>query len=204
MGAGTDALVGFMVDVHRASIDQGHMIRCWVIEANRADFLSMRAYRRFKDVYPHVEVIAPHTQKNKTDEFVGIEAVLKPRYRAGQKRLPWKGLEARNVLQRFIKELTRYPNIKQDDLVLSDWFGESHLDQIIAAGAEPSPIVHTSKLAPYLEKQHASCHWIGAAGRTSLRVTTRCLRPSCPTARVVYPGYWREWTMTFDVGMIRF
>ena len=153
MGAGTDALVGFMVDVHRASIDQGHMIRCWVIEANRADFLSMRAYRRFKDVYPHVEVIAPHTQKNKTDEFVGIEAVLKPRYRAGQKRLPWKGLEARNALQRFIKELTRYPNIKQDDLVLSDWFGESHLDQIIAAGAEPSPIVHTSKLAPYLEKQ---------------------------------------------------
>ena len=154
MGAGTDALVGFMVDVHRASIDQGHMIRCWVIEANRADFLSMRAYRRFKDVYPHVEVIAPHTQKKKTDEFVGIEAVLKPRYRAGQKRLPWKGLEARNVLQRFIKELTRYPNIKQDDLLLSDWFGESHLDQIIAAGAEPSPIVHTSKLAPYLEKQH--------------------------------------------------
>ena len=177
MGAGTDALVGFMVDVHRASIDQGHMIRCWVIEANRADFLSMRAYRRFKDVYPHVEVIAPHTQKNKTDEFVGIEAVLKPRYRAGQKRLPWKGLEARNALQRFIKELTRYPNIKQDDLVLSDWFGESHLDQIIAAGAKPSP-VHTSNLAPYLEA--APHHAIDRSGREDVPEGSRCLPTILP------------------------
>jgi hypothetical protein len=140
VGQGATGLRGFMVDLQRASIDQGHRIRAWVIESNRAEWLSTTAMRMFRDQYPDVAIITTSTQKNKTDPMLGVEATLPGRFRAGEIRLPYKGLEARNLITAFRRELLRYPNAKVFDLVMSTWLHDLNRDAVLQAVA--TNIVH--------------------------------------------------------------
>jgi hypothetical protein len=150
--------VGVMDQIQKASIVAGQTIRVWVIEANAAQkhlfqynhFVAWQRKMQGVMIMPHV------TGRNKNDEVLGVEATLPMRYRTGMKRLPRsnKNPDSLNYLKHKQRELTTYPHTKTTDTVVTDWFGEMHLDEIIRFGtsgfAPFSPDVH---LAPYLMKQ---------------------------------------------------
>lgn len=151
----TAGLTGFMPTMQTASVERGHPIRVWVIEKNRAEFLSTRAVDLFRRTFGYVTILSPFTQRNKTDKQFGIEALLPGRYRNGERRLPYRGVQARDYLKVKIHELSRYPHVKTDDTVLSDWVGEANLDEILAAArpAQSPAAVSGAPLPGYLKRQ---------------------------------------------------
>jgi hypothetical protein len=90
LGAGTTGLRGFMYDLQRASIEHGRQIRAWMIESNRAELMSSRAFRMFRDQFPDVEIVTSSTLKQSNDTMVGADALVPVRFRAGDIRLPQK------------------------------------------------------------------------------------------------------------------
>jgi hypothetical protein len=148
-------LEGFMFDLQLHSIASGHAVRAFVIESNRADWLSSNAFDMFHRSFPNVAVITPRTGVNKTDKAFGIEAKLQNRYRIGAKRLPWMGEEARGYVRTKIEELTQWPYSRHDDTVMADWLGELKLDEVIAAGSGPHlvPNIDVGHMPDYLRRQ---------------------------------------------------
>lgn len=137
----TGDLSGWMQRLQVASIGAGHPIRVWVIEANSAfkHLFQYRHYTVWKQRFPFVEVIPHETQKNRHDDVMGVEALLRHKYRNGLADLPRKSgdLKALTFMRDFEKELTTWPLGGTDDTVLADWFGEVNLPEILRLGHRP-------------------------------------------------------------------
>jgi hypothetical protein len=157
----TQEFSGWMHEMTVHSYELGHPIRVWVIEAVAAHkyLFQFEHFRRWRNAFPNVVVIAHETQHNKNDAELGVEGLMPGRYRTGMKHLPKApGVEALNYLRQKEKELTSYPFGETDDTVMADWIGEWNLDRIInsarrAPGEEPR--VDISAMPKYLQRQHA-------------------------------------------------
>lgn len=134
-------LVGWMQRLQVASIGAGHPIRVWVIESNSAfkHLFQYRHYTLWKERFPFVEVIPHETQKNRHDDTMGIEALLRHKYKNGLANLPRRSgdLKALTFMNAFEKELLTWPQGGTDDTVLGDWFGEVNLPEILRLGHRP-------------------------------------------------------------------
>lgn len=152
---------GWMHEMTVRSYELGHPIRVWVIEAVAAHkyLFQFEHFRRWRNAFPNVTVIAHQTQMNKLDPELGVEALLPNRYRSGMKHLPKApGIEALNYLREKEKELTTYPFGETDDTVMADWIGEWNLDRIINSARrdlDAKPRVDISSMPKYLQRQHA-------------------------------------------------
>jgi hypothetical protein len=147
-----------MQDWQRQSMKAGHPIRCWVIEGNSA-FKHLVQYAHFatwQRRWPMASVILHKTQRNKTDEQTGVEALLPGIYKQGLARIPHRrgDLEALNFVKAFRRELTQYPEGSSSDLVMSHWMAEWNLSAIVRAGRRgDGAAVADVKLPPYLARQ---------------------------------------------------
>jgi hypothetical protein len=130
--------VGLMEDWTQRSAEFGQPIRAWIVEQNAAHkyLFQMNHFHTWRRKWAMVEVWAHQTQKNKTDENFGVEALLPSRYKSGRKRLPRKSddIQALNYMRAKVKELTTYPASMTDDIVMADWFGEFNIKRIKALG----------------------------------------------------------------------
>jgi hypothetical protein len=159
--------IGLMETAQRASVLAGQAIRCWVLEVNVAQrfLLQFEHYRRWRRFWPDVAVIRHETQGNKLDPDYGT-SILSTRYKTGHKRLPnmaGTGLEGRNFMRTFVRELTTFPHGETDDTVLADWMGEFNLPRIVAAAARtPGVGISTNaKLPGYLDRRRHEIELIG-------------------------------------------
>jgi len=125
--------VGVMEEMQQRSVDAGHPIRVWIIEANamQRHLMQYDHYFRWKAKWG-VEVIPHQTQKNKTDSKLGVQALLPGVYRDGMKRLPRKrgDLDALAYTTQKQHELTTYTpggTGSTTDTVMADWEGEYRL-----------------------------------------------------------------------------
>ena len=140
------------------SAKSGHPIRVWVIEGNSAfkHLVQYQHFRVWQRRWPMASVILHQTQRNKTDETMGVEALLPGIYKQGLARIPHRhgDLEALNFVRAFRRELTQYPESSSSDLVMAHWMAEWNLSRIVRAGrrGEGSTIVD-AKLPPYLRKR---------------------------------------------------
>jgi hypothetical protein len=151
-------LRGLMQDWQQLSMQAGHPIRVWVIEGNSA-FKHLTQYSHFRDWqrrWPMTSVILHQTQRNKSDEHMGVEALLPGIYKQGLARIPHRhgDLEALNFVRAFRRELTQYPESSSSDLVMSHWMAEWNLARIVRAGRRGAgaPIAD-AKLPGYLRRR---------------------------------------------------
>ena len=99
----------------------------------------INAAQRFLLQYDHVlrwqalngvEIVPHSTHRNKADAEYGVESI-RQHYKFGRVRLPYKrNSDGFNKSRRLIDEVTRYPNGRTDDLVMSHWFLEWQLPHI--------------------------------------------------------------------------
>ena len=126
---GRGAFVGVMEEMQRRSVEAGHPIRVWVVEANACQrhLMQFDHFFRWRERWD-VSVIPHQTQKNKTDPKLGVQALLRGVYRDGMKRLPRRAgdLEALAYTEQKTRELTMYPG-PTTDTVMADWEGEYRL-----------------------------------------------------------------------------
>jgi hypothetical protein len=148
---------GWMQKLQVASIRWHQPIRCWVIEANSAQkhLFQYRHFRSWQERWPFVEVIPHETQRNKTDQEKGVQALIRRKYRSGLADLPGKsGVEGMNFLRAFTKELMTYGSGGTTDTVMADWFGEARLEDILRIGRRPMRDFEIEvQLPQYLERQ---------------------------------------------------
>lgn len=150
--------IGWMERLQVASILAHQAIRVWVIESNSAfkHLFQYRHYQLWKERYPFVEVIPHETQKNRHDDYMGVEALLRHKYKNGLADLPRQSgdLKALTFLNAFEKELTSWPNGSTDDTVMADWMGEVNLPEILRLGHRPMrPFEIEANLPEYLMRQ---------------------------------------------------
>lgn len=71
----TQTFTGWMHDMQVRSYELGHPIRVWVIEAGAAHkyLFQFEHFRRWRNAFPQVHVIAHQTQLNKIDPELGVE-----------------------------------------------------------------------------------------------------------------------------------
>jgi len=151
-------LRGLMEDWQKDSVQAGHPIRVWVIEGNSA-FRHLTQYDHFRTWqrrWPMAGVILHQTQRNKTDEHMGVEALLPGIFKQGLARIPYRrgDVEALNFVRAFRRELTQYPDSSSSDLVMSHWMAEWNLGRILSVGRRGQEAPTTNaKLPPYLRRQ---------------------------------------------------
>ena len=116
---------GLMVDLWRTSNDLGVPISHVVVETNAAQkwLLSQPHVQRWMMMTG--QRFVPHTTggANKNDPKYGLESIG-DLFRQGRVRIPWGGIEARNIMQPLINEAVRYPDYDTTDLIMSTWFGK--------------------------------------------------------------------------------
>jgi hypothetical protein len=160
--------VGWMHETQMRSIELGHPIRIWIIEAKAAHkyLFQFEHYRRWRVAFPDVTVIAHQTNVNKNDPELGVEAILPTRYKTGMKHLPKKpGVDVLNYLRVKEKELTTYPFAEADDTVLADWFGDWNIPAIKMAGRralrgeEYDVTAGAARHPAYLRNQRETIHY---------------------------------------------
>ncbi len=151
---------GWMHETQLLSMKLGHPIKVWIIEAVAAHkyLFQFEHFRRWKQAFPFVSVIAHQTQMNKNDPELGVEGLLPGRYRTGMKHLPKKeSVEQLNFLRSLERELTKYPFAETDDQVMADWIGEWNVDRIIQIGRRSLEDERTVdpdvRLPKYLQRQ---------------------------------------------------
>jgi len=157
---------GLMEELQTKSIELGQPIRVWVIESNgmQKHLLQYDHYHRWLEKWKRYVVVIPHeTQRNKTDPKLGLESLLPPLYRDGNKRLPRKpgDLDALTYTKQKQRELTTYQigsgASGTTDTVMADWEGEYRLQtgDILSLGRRPTKerVWPGPKLPPYLERQ---------------------------------------------------
>jgi hypothetical protein len=100
----------------------GAPIKDIVFEINAAQrwFLHQEQVQRWMSA-TGVRVIPHTTAVNKADPKFGVES-LGDLFRQGRVRIPWSGIQARQVMDDFISEHINYPQADTDDTVMSDWF----------------------------------------------------------------------------------
>lgn len=113
----------------------GCPIQYWIVEKNAAQkFLLTYDYAQ-KWIQKWGVTLIPHlTTTNKSDPEYGIWS-LAPHWRFGRVRLPGAPA-ARQVVQRLVNEVTRYPEARYDDQVLAQWFLEWNLPRLTVQGVE--------------------------------------------------------------------
>jgi len=128
------AFTGLMEEWQARSVNLDLKINYWIVEANAA--------QRFMLQYNHVtrwmahwktNLIPHQTAANKSDPEYGIE-VLKPIYRYGQVRLPYRAGPAYLASAKLIEEVTHWPMGRSDDCVMAQWFLEWHLPRLLPVG----------------------------------------------------------------------
>jgi hypothetical protein len=121
---------GMLQEWYEKSVRSGFPLTTLVFEQNAAQrfFLATEAMRRWQQT-TGVRVIGHETNSaNKLDPQMGPH-ILRELYRRGLVRLPGKGLSRLSSLQ-LVEEVTRYPQFRTDDLVMSQWMGEANLSHI--------------------------------------------------------------------------
>jgi hypothetical protein len=124
------------------SKEQGFPITYLIMERNAAQRWAMQ-YEFFRDWARTrgVSVIEHETTRNKTDPQYGIFATLPAQYRYGRVRLPGdKATRSPVSVQVLVNEVTTYPDANTDDCVMSQWFGEYHLQNIVAGASKVGTI----------------------------------------------------------------
>jgi transcriptional regulator with XRE-family HTH domain len=124
---------GILAEWYERSVIAGFPISTLIFEQNAAQrfFLATDAIKRWQQ-QSGVRIIGHETHAaNKLDPNLGPQ-ILSELYRRGLVRLPGKGDAARLSSMRLVEEVTRYPQFRTDDLVMSQWFGEANMRQIYA------------------------------------------------------------------------
>lgn len=122
---------GVLPDWYQRSVIAGFPISTLVFEQNAAQrfFLATDALRRWQQD-TGVRIIGHETfAANKLDPALGPQT-LSELYRRGLVRLPGHGDKARMTSLKLVTEVTRYPQHRTDDLVMSQWMGEANLTHI--------------------------------------------------------------------------
>lgn len=135
----TQSFTGLMEEWQRRSVDLGHPITHWIVEANAAQrfMLQYEHMRRWLATW-RVDLIPHQTHRNKSDPDYGVQT-MGGIYKWGLVRLPWygrgRGFMASSIL---VEEVTHWPAWRTDDTVMAQWFLEWHLPHLIpAAGTLP-------------------------------------------------------------------
>lgn len=117
--------------VQRAK-QQGYPITHLIVERNAAQRFMLQL-EHFQNWWRtrSVEVREHETMSNKADPDYGVWATLPEAWRFNRVRLPGGDVTARNTVYPLVQEVTTYPDGATDDLVMSSWFGEYHLDSLI-------------------------------------------------------------------------
>lgn len=151
--------VGVMEEWQARSELLGRPIQTWVIEANAAQrhLFQFNHFRSWRLRYPYVRVIEHTTGRNKSDQQLGVQALLPMAYRAGLKRLPYRkgSPELLHFVNQLVYELTHYPHARHSDTVMADWFGEKWLSSIVnhAASNTASEWEIDARMPEYLLNQ---------------------------------------------------
>lgn len=129
-----NAYVGLAEDWVAASKAQGVPITAMVMERNAAQRWAMQ-YEFFRtwSQTRGVTVLQHDTTNNKSDPEMGVWATLPNAWRHNRVRLPGADAAARLGVQPLVQEVTTYPDGATDDLVMSSWFGEYNLGDLIGA-----------------------------------------------------------------------
>jgi hypothetical protein len=81
-----------------------------------------------------VQLREHETTSNKLDPQLGVWATLPAVWRYNRVRLPGDRTTAsRAHVQPFVREVTSYPASSSDDLIMSQWFGEYWLSDLIGS-----------------------------------------------------------------------
>lgn len=106
-----------------------------VMEQNAAQRWAMQ-YEHFRRWAQDrgVNVLPHNTTNNKSDPDYGVWATLPTAYRHGRVRLPGGDQTSRNLCYPLVQEVTSYPDGPTDDCVMSQWFGEYNLQNLVAYG----------------------------------------------------------------------
>lgn len=157
---GRRAFIGLMERMQMASYKHHEPIRVWVIESNNAQrwLFGFRFFQEWQRRWPWVRVIPHQTMRNKNDPDFGVNALLRRKYRDGKASLPRKSgdLRALTYMNAKIKELTTFPHGGTDDTVMSDWFGELSIKEVLRVGSRSifnKADDEGGNLAPYLLRQ---------------------------------------------------
>lgn len=127
---------GLAEDWWQRSRQIGRPIQYLVFEMNAAQrFLTQYLHFQRWRMLREVNLIAHSTQRNKASADYGV-SILGPRYRHGQVRLPGKGAEARLASLKLVEEVIRYPNVATTDQVMSHWFMEHNLPNLVVSEAD--------------------------------------------------------------------
>jgi hypothetical protein len=153
---GAGKLTGILEDWQRESVEAGHRIGAWVLEANSA-FQHLLQYDHFRQ-WQHKwgVIVVPHkTGLNKRDSQTGVEALLPNLFRQGLMRIPRGDSESLRFAQSYAKELVSYPEGLTSDLVMATWFSEWNMARILSAARREQGAVEIPdlKLPPYLHRQ---------------------------------------------------
>jgi hypothetical protein len=127
-----NAYIGLAEDWVAASKTQGVPITAMVMERNAAQRWAMQ-YEFFRtwSQTRGVQVLQHDTTNNKSDAELGVWATLPNSWRNGRRRLPGGDMTSRLGVQPLVAEVTTYPDGATDDLVMSEWFGEYNLGDLI-------------------------------------------------------------------------
>lgn len=122
---------GFLELWYQYSVALGCPISVVIVEAVAAQhYLLQYDFVHKWQVLRGVRII-PHTTtgKNKLDENFGVWTIAQP-WEAGKVRVPWAG-KGRLSSIKLVYEVTHYPDAETDDCVMSQWFGEYHLPELL-------------------------------------------------------------------------
>ena len=129
---------GMLQDWYEKSVVMGFPVSTLIFEQNGAQrfFLATEAFRRWQQT-TGVRVIGHETfSANKLDPNLGPQ-ILSELYRRGLVRLPQKGDITRLTSMKLVEEVTRYPQFRTDDLVMSQWFFEANLKHVYNRDPKP-------------------------------------------------------------------
>jgi hypothetical protein len=124
--------IGVAEDWVRAAQAQGVPIGHLIMERNAAQRWAFQ-YEFFQDWWRtrSVQVMEHETTNNKSDPDYGVWATLPAVWQFNRIRLPGGDRSSRLTVHPLIQEVTTYPDGATDDCVLSQWFGEYHLPNLV-------------------------------------------------------------------------
>tara|TARA_Y100000590_G_scaffold304844_1_gene343769 strand:+ start:519 stop:2429 length:1911 start_codon:yes stop_codon:yes gene_type:complete len=137
---------GIAEEWYQRSVDMGHPIQYWVVEANAAQkfILQYDHFRRWSSQRA-VNLIPHYTHaRNKADPDYGVQ-MLAGLYRHGRVRLPGKQrTEARPHALLLVNEVTKWTpegtGSATDDCVMAQWFCEHNLPNISLPRGNVTPL----------------------------------------------------------------
>lgn len=126
-----NTFTGVMEEWQRRSEDLGAPISTWIVEANAAQrFMLQYDHVRRWQALRRVRIVPHQTHRNKSDAEYGVQSIA-PHYRFGRVRLPgWPNDGSRAASLKLVDEVTRYPDSRYDDCLMSHWFVEWNLPRL--------------------------------------------------------------------------